>query len=284
MAHRALNVPLQSHAKSTGKDDFAIRLDHVTKDYGKTRGLEDCTLTLPQGTFMALVGPNGAGKSTLLNLLVGLLTPTSGSVSICGFDPCKQRANVLRIIGFVAQDRPLYRSLTVRDTLEMGKRLSASWDQLAAADRIRRLEIPLDRQVGSLSGGQQAQVSLTLALGKRPEILILDEPMANLDPVARHEFLAEVVAASAEHTMTVIMSSHVIAELGRVSNHVAVLKNGRLIVSGPVNEILASRLGAHGLADDQFGVTDLEHIVLSYLTDVDVLSPALHNTVEQGRT
>jgi ABC-2 type transport system ATP-binding protein len=248
---------------------LAVRALGLSKNFGRTRALVDCNLDLPVGRFMALVGPNGAGKSTLLNLLVGLLAPTSGQVSICARDPRKERRKVLQLIGFVAQDRPLYRNLTVADTLELGRRFSPAWDRELAAARIERLAIPINSEVGALSGGQQAQISLTLALGKRPGLLILDEPMASLDPVARHDFLAEVVAAAEERTITVIMSSHVLAELGRVCNYLAILREGHLLVSGSIPDILES--SKTGTADPggraKAWMTDLEQIVMSYLME-----------------
>ncbi len=248
---------------------LAVRAHGLTKPYGGTRALEGCNLELPIGRFMALVGPNGAGKSTLLNLMVGLLAPTRGQVSIRELDPQKERRRVLRLIGFVAQERPLYRSLTVRDTLELGRRFSPAWDQELALGRIERLGIPIDVRVGALSGGQQAQIALTLALSKQPDLLILDEPMASLDPVARHEFLAEVVAAAEERALTVIMSSHVLAELGRVCDYLAILRQGQLLVSGSIQDILQSSdtniVDRSGKAKGW--MTDLEYIVMSYLME-----------------
>lgn len=251
-----------------GSPDISIRTVGLAKRYGETQALQNCDLIVPTGRFLALVGPNGAGKSTLLLLLVGLLKPTAGHVFIFGLEPHKQRLQVLNTMGFVAQDRPLYKTLTVRETLEMGRRLNATWDHPGMIARAERLGIPLDKRVGRLSGGQQAQVSLTLALGKRPKLLILDEPMASLDPLARHQFLEEVVAAAEERLLTVIMSSHVIAELGRVCNYVAILEQGRLVACGSVSEVVES-LSAHRPDRDRShridNVTDLEQVVLWYL-------------------
>lgn len=251
------------------ESQLAVRAHGLTKHYGRTRALEDLNLELPVGRFMALVGPNGAGKSTLLNLMVGLLAPTRGHVSIRELDPQKERRQVLKLIGYVAQERPLYRGLSVRDTLELGRRFSPAWDQELGLGRIERLRIPIDARVGALSGGQQAQISLTLALAKQPDLLILDEPMASLDPVARHDFLAEVVAAAQERTVTVIMSSHVLAELGRVADYLAILRQGELLVSGSIRDIL--KLSEIDLADrssrTKGGMTDLEYIVMSYLME-----------------
>jgi ABC-2 type transport system ATP-binding protein len=258
----ARSQPVNSSAAS-----LAVQAVDLTKSYGKVNALNDCTFELPMGSFTALVGPNGAGKTTLLMLLVGLLSATHGRVKICGYDPARDRRTVVSLIGYVSQDRPLYPSLSVAETLEMGRRLSTRWNKELALERIERLEIPLRATVGKLSGGQQAQVSLTLALGKEPSVLILDEPMASLDPIARHGFLTEVVESYSRRSMAVLMSSHVLAELGRVSDHIAILQRGRLLVAGPVSEIVdRSRLSEVSDAKGNLsGVTELERIVLSYL-------------------
>jgi ABC-2 type transport system ATP-binding protein len=250
-----------------GTPSLAIKTSGLTKNYGKNAALTDCNLELPSGRFMALVGPNGAGKSTLLMLLVGLLAPTKGTVSICGHDPRHDRRAVLTLVGFVSQDRPLYPNLSVSETIEMGRRLSPHWNQRIALERVERLGIPFAAKVGTLSGGQRAQVSLTLALGKEPSVLILDEPMASLDPVARYQFLKEVSGAAAERPMAVIMSSHILAELGRVSDHLAILRGGKLLLAGPVEHVDASPDGPRYERADTALMTDLERIVLSYLDD-----------------
>ncbi|HEV2415526.1 MAG TPA: ABC transporter ATP-binding protein [Candidatus Dormibacteraeota bacterium] len=249
------------------KSGSAVETVSLTKFYGRTLALNDCSFAVPRGRFVGLVGPNGAGKSTLLNLMIGLLNPSSGDARVLGLNPRTDRQEVLGRVGFLAQDRPLYKGLTVADTLELGRRFSPHWDQRAAVSRIERLGIPPDRHVGRLSGGQQAQVSLTLALSKNPELLILDEPMASLDPVARQEFLDEVTAAAEHRTITVIMSSHVVAELGRVCDYLLILQSGRLLVSGPVDEIIeSSGIDAKAVATTSRGwMTELELIVMSYL-------------------
>jgi ABC-2 type transport system ATP-binding protein len=182
----------------------------------------------------ALVGPNGAGKTTLLHLAVGLLTPTTGSVRAFGALPQSARPRV----GFVAQDHPLYRNFSVAETLTLGRKLNPHWDDAMAKTRLQRLGIPLDRQVGKLSGGQQAQLALTLALAKRPDLLLLDEPVASLDPLARRDFLRALAEVGAEGHMSVLLSSHIIADLERVCDYLIILSAARVQLVGDISEIV----------------------------------------------
>ena len=208
------------------------------KRYGRTWALRECSLTIPAGHVVALVGPNGAGKTTLLNLLVGLGTPTEGEVTVLGGWPAGSPA-ALDGIAFVAQDMSLYRTLSVADMLHMTRNLNRSFDEAFSQSRLDQLGIPLARQVGRLSGGQQAQLALTLALARRPRLLVLDEPMAMLDPLARHDFMASVMAAAADGAVSVLLSSHVLAELSRVADYLILLSRGSLQVAGEVDDLLA---------------------------------------------
>lgn len=244
----------------------AIQATNLSKRYGKVWALDRCDLSIPQSSFTALVGANGAGKSTFLTMLVGLLKPTAGDITVFGLSPRRQRRQILAKIGFVAQERPLYRSLSVADTLEMGRRLNDNWDGELAMERLVRLKIPLQEQVGRLSGGQQAQVSLSLALGKRPGLLILDEPMASLDPLARQSFLDEVTGVAKDQEMTVILSSHIISELARVCDYVVILETGKVKASGPV-AALVETWAARSTGPRRAGMSELEHSVLGYLSD-----------------
>jgi ABC-2 type transport system ATP-binding protein len=217
----------------------ALRTERLAKRYAKTWALRDCTLSLPQGRVVALVGPNGAGKTTLLHLAVGLIRPTAGTVEVFG-RPVDGTGVALRAqVGFVAQDHPLYRGFTVADLLHLGRSLNASWDQALAERRLDALGIPLARRAGRLSGGQQVQVALTLALAKRPRLLVLDEPVANLDPLARRDFLRALMDAVAADGLTVLLSSHVIAELERVCDHLILLRDGRVRLAADIDELLA---------------------------------------------
>lgn len=218
----------------------ALLAQHLTMRYGTTTALDDCSLDLPIGTIAALVGPNGAGKTTLLQLAAGLLKPTTGRVEVFGWSPREHPRMVLPRIGFVGQDRPLFRGFTVAETVEMGRRLNPRWDQNLALDRLERLEIPLNRPIRKLSGGQQAQVALVLAVAKRPELLLLDEPVSALDPMARQEFMRTLIDSVAEHGLTVLLSSHIIGDLERVCDFLIVLAGARVVLSDALDTVLAT--------------------------------------------
>lgn len=217
----------------------ALNATGLGKRYGRRWALRDCSLRIPAGRITGLVGPNGAGKTTLLRLAVGLIKPTSGEISVFGWSPTEQPTLVLARVGFVPQDRPLYRRFTVGDMLQMGRHLNPRWDQGLVLARLARLEIALNRKVAHLSGGQQAQVSLALALGKRPDLLLLDEPLSNLDPLARREFLRALVEVVAADGLSVILSSHIVSELERVCDHLVILNDGRVQVVGDIDELVA---------------------------------------------
>jgi len=212
--------------------------------YGRTWALRDCTLDLPAGKVIGLVGPNGAGKTTLLHLLVGLLRPTTGTVTVLGHSPGHPQTRPR--LGFIAQDKPLYRGFTVAETLRMGGWLNPGFDHEAATLRMTGLDIPLDRRVGKLSGGQYAQVALALALGKRPDLLLLDEPVSNLDPLARRDFLRTVMEDVAESGRTVLFSSHLIADLERTCDHLVLLSASRVQLSGDVDDLRANHVMLSG--------------------------------------
>jgi ABC-2 type transport system ATP-binding protein len=216
-----------------------IECARVGKRYGRAWALRDCTLAIPDGHVVALVGPNGAGKTTLLQILVGLNAPTEGAVAVLDGELAGSPA-ALDGVAFVAQDAPLYQNLTAGDMLRVASYLNWRWDQERAEARLDELGIPLTKKVGSLSGGQQAQLALTVALARRPALLVLDEPLARLDPLARHDFMASVMAAVAADGMSVIMSSHVLAELEPVADYLVMLSAGRVQVAGEVDELLAS--------------------------------------------
>ena len=218
----------------------ALTAHGLSKQYGHVWALRDCSLDLPAGRVIGLVGPNGAGKTTLLHLALGLLEPTAGEIHVLGYAPRDQVREVLARVGFVAQQRPLYRQFTVEQHLQLGAHLNAHWDDPRARERLRRYAIPLDRKVRALSGGQQAQVALALALGKRPQLLLLDEPLANLDPLARQEFLRTLLVAATEEGTTVLFSSHVVAELERFCDYLVILLDGQVRVAGDVDQLLAA--------------------------------------------
>jgi ABC-2 type transport system ATP-binding protein len=232
-----------------------LRTKQLSRRYGHVWGLRDCTLELPEGSVTALIGANGAGKSTLLHLIVGLIAPTSGSVFLFGkrgVSAAPPQLAQLAQVGFVAQDHPLYSAFTVADLLRMGRGLNPRWDQAFAEQRLKRLAIPLERRSRNLSGGQQAQVALTMALAKRPRLLVLDEPVASLDPLARREFMKGLLEAVAGGGLTVLMSSHVVSELERVCDHVVLLRDGRVQLAGEIDALLACHrllVGPRGASD-----------------------------------
>jgi ABC-2 type transport system ATP-binding protein len=214
-----------------------IEASGLGKRYGGTWALRDCSLAIPAGHVAALVGPNGAGKTTLLNLAVGLAAPSAGDVTVLGGLPAGS-PEALDGIAFVAQDTPVYRNLSVADMVHLTRSLNRRFDQSYARARLNELGIPLKRKAGRLSGGQQAQLALTLALARRPRLLVLDEPVAMLDPVARHDFMATVLAAMVDG-VSVVLSSHVLAELERVADYLILLSRGRVQVVGEVDDLLA---------------------------------------------
>ncbi len=208
------------------------------KRYGSTWALRECSLAIPAGHVVAMIGPNGAGKTTLLNLLVGLAMPSAGAVTVLGGRPAGSPA-ALDAIAFVAQDTPVYRNLSAGDMLHLTRSLNRRFDQPYAQARLAELGIPLKRKAGKLSGGQRAQLALTVALARRPRLLVLDEPVAMLDPIARHDFMATVLAAAADDGVSVLLSSHVLAELERVADYLILLSQGRVQVAGQVDDLLA---------------------------------------------
>ena len=216
-----------------------IEASGLGKRYGSSWALRECTLAVPGGHVAALVGPNGAGKTTLLNLAVGLATPTAGTVSVLGGTRPGSPAS-LDGIAFVAQDAPLHANLSVADTLHLTRNLNRRFDQGYAQARLGELGIPLTRKAGQLSGGQQAQLALTLALARRPRLLVLDEPMASLDPLARHDFMATAMTAMADDGVSVVLSSHVLTELERVADYLVLMSRGSVQVAGEVDDLLAS--------------------------------------------
>ena len=216
----------------------AIETNGLSKQYGRKRALQDCTLAIPDGKVVGLVGPNGAGKTTLLHLAVGLLTPTSGTISVLGGHPGS--ASQLERVGFVAQDTPIYARLSVSQHLRMGSYLNKKWDNELAANRIARLDLDPRQKAGSLSGGQRAQLALTLVVAKRPELLLLDEPLASLDPLARREFLQSLMEIVAQDGVSVVLSSHQISDLERVCDYLVILVASHVRLSGEVSELLAS--------------------------------------------
>jgi ABC-2 type transport system ATP-binding protein len=219
----------------------AIKTESLSKKYRSLWALKDCNINVPKGSVSALVGPNGAGKTTLLKLLVSLSKPNSGTATVLNQSP-SQNPEYISGIGYLAQEIPMYSRLNAKDHIAMGQHLNSNWDSDLATKRLDELSIPLDRPVGKLSGGQRAQVALGLALAKKPKLLLLDEPVAALDPLARVDFLKSLAqaVADAEGELTVVMSSHLLADLERVCDHIIILASGETQLCDDIDKVLKS--------------------------------------------
>jgi ABC-2 type transport system ATP-binding protein len=227
----------------------AIETVAAGRRYGNFWALRHCTLSLPPGSITAVVGPNGAGKTTLLNMLVGLLPPSEGQLRVVDEQP-SSKPEFLARVGFLAQDCPLYKEFKVADLLRFGKAMNPSWDDELARQRLAAAEVPLDRRAGRLSGGQRAQVALALAVAKRPRVLLLDEPLAALDPLARREFLKTLLDSAAATGITVVLSSHLVGELARVCDHLVVIRDGQLRLAGELDRLLGEHHWVTGSPQD----------------------------------
>jgi len=237
----------------------ALETVNLGKSYGRKWGLQDCSLRLPAGRIAALVGPNGAGKSTLLRMAAGITRPSAGKVEVFGHSPQQQTVEALRRIGYLDQERPLYRSFRVEEMLRFGRQLNPRWDDVIAHNYLRQLGIPTDAVVGRLSGGQQAQVALTMCLAKRPALLLLDEPVAALDPIAREGLMQILLQSVADSNTTVLLSSHALSDLASVCDYVIILSASRVHLADDLDYVLAShRLlvasGVHHSAETPAGV------------------------------
>jgi ABC-2 type transport system ATP-binding protein len=245
---------------------MALETERLGKRYGDTWALRDCSLHLPVGRIAALVGPNGAGKTTLLHMAVGLLRPDAGSAEVFGQAPYDNTA-VLADIGFVAQDTPLYRDFTAAELITMGSKLNKVWDGNLARTRLAQLGLPPDKRVGKLSGGQRAQVALALALAKKPRLLLLDEPVASLDPLARREFLQALMGSVADTGTTVLLSSHLLADLERVCDYLIVLNSAQVQLVGAVDELVAEHCRLVGPRHDGQPIPGVASVVRASHTD-----------------
>ncbi|MFC0114257.1 ABC transporter ATP-binding protein [Kibdelosporangium aridum] len=243
-----------------------LRAQGLGKTYKRRRALTDCTLEIPAGHVTGLVGPNGAGKSTLLNLAAGMLTPTEGTIEVCGGRPGSGTEQLAKV-GFVAQDTPVYAGLTVADHLRLGSQLNPNWDNALAYQRITKIGLDPAQKAGKLSGGQRAQLALTLGIAKRPQLLLLDEPVAALDPLARREFLQDLMEAVAEQELSVVLSSHLIADLERVCDHLIVLMESRVRITGEFDELLATHYRLTGPRRDLDTLPQDQHVISASHTE-----------------
>ncbi|WP_326642836.1 ABC transporter ATP-binding protein [Nonomuraea fuscirosea] len=243
-----------------------LRAQALGRRYGRRWALRECTLDIPAGHVVGLVGPNGAGKTTLLKLAGGQLAPTAGDITVLGGRPAGGPAQLAKV-GFVAQDTPVYAGLSVAEHLRLGERLNPRWDTATARERIARLGLDPAQRAGRLSGGQRAQLALTLGLAKRPELLILDEPVSSLDPLARREFLQHLMEATAEHRFSVLLSSHLVHDLERVCDFLVVLVDSRVRVTGEVDELLTTHHRLTGPRRDPDRLPAGQHVVSARHTD-----------------
>jgi len=243
-----------------------IEAKELGKRYGRTWALSDCTLAIPAGKVVGLVGPNGAGKTTLLQLAVGLLKPSAGSITVLGTHPGATPQELARV-GFVAQDAPTYAGMTVREHLDLGAWMNPTWDMGLAEERVTRLGLTPGQKSGRLSAGQRAQLALTLAVAKRPELLVLDEPVASLDPLARREFLQGLMEVVAEHGVSVVLSSHLIADLERVCDYLIVLVGSRIQVAGSIDDLLATHYRLSGRRRSRDALPSNQHAIAESHTD-----------------
>jgi ABC-2 type transport system ATP-binding protein len=244
----------------------AVAARGLGKQYRRRWALRDCTLEIPSGHVTGLVGPNGAGKTTLLSLAVGLLAPSVGTIEVCGGRPAADAAQLAKV-GFVAQDTPTYAGLSVAEHLRLGAHLNPRWDDTAARRRIDRLHLDPAQKAGRLSGGQRAQLALTLGLAKRPELLVLDEPVASLDPLARREFLQVLMEAVAEDEISVVLSSHLVSDLERVCDHVVVLVDSQVRLAGDVEALLATHHRLSGARREPGTLPSDQQVVWASHTD-----------------
>jgi ABC-2 type transport system ATP-binding protein len=243
-----------------------LQAQGLGKKYGRHWALRDCTVDIPAGHVVGLVGPNGAGKTTLLKLASGQLEATTGGICVLGGRPASGPAQLAKV-GFVAQDTPVYSRLSVAEHLRLGARLNPGWDPVLAQERIARLGLVPTQRAGKLSGGQRAQLALTLGLAKRPELLILDEPVASLDPLARREFLQGLMEATAEHEFSVLLSSHLISDLERICDFLIVLVDSRVAVAGETDTLLATHHRLTGPRRDPDLLPADQHVVCARHTD-----------------
>jgi len=248
---------------------LAVQTTALAKRYGEDWALRDCSIEVPAGRVCGLVGANGAGKTTLLRILAGLSRPTSGTALVSGRPPA-DAGDFLAMIGYLGQEVPLYRRWTAADHLALGQHLNPAWDAGISVDRLRGLGIPLDRRVDALSGGMRAQVALALAMGKRPSVLLLDEPVAALDPLARREFLGSLAGAMADQKLTVLLSSHLLPDLERICDRLIVLSDGRPVLSADIDELLDSHRQLRAAARSTAAIAGQHEIIQQTRTPREV--------------
>jgi ABC-2 type transport system ATP-binding protein len=214
-----------------------LRADGLGKQYRRGWALRDCSFDIPANRVVALVGPNGAGKSTLMNLVTGITKPTTGTVEVFGERPSGRGLHPR--LAFLGQQKALYSSLTVAETLRFGARMNPTWDQAYAEGMVTSAGVPLSAKIGTLSGGQRTRVAVAVAWGKRPGVVLLDEPLADLDPLAREETLRLLMNEARQHGITVVLSSHVLAELESICDYLLMIVGGHVRLAGDVRQVIS---------------------------------------------
>jgi ABC-2 type transport system ATP-binding protein len=240
---------------------YALEAKQLGKRYGKHWALQNCTLQIPVGRVVGLVGLNGAGKTTLLQLAAGLLAPTTGSITVFDLLPFEQSERVLGQIGFLAQERSLYRNFSVGELLLFGQKLNPGWDADFARTRLDKLGISPDRAAGKLSIGQQTQIELILALAKKPRLLLLDEPLASLDPLARRDFEQTLMDAVAEQDLTVLFSSHQVNELERICDYLIILSQSHVQAASDIEQLISSHKRLVGPVASVESIAQAHHVI-----------------------
>ncbi|MGW2841228.1 ABC transporter ATP-binding protein [Streptomyces sp. NPDC001493] len=233
---------------SETSEQWAMEARGLGKRYRRGWALRDCSFRLPAGRICGLVGPNGAGKSTLLGIASRQIAPTEGGLKLFGIPV--DDASAMPRFAFLGQDKPLFKRFTVAETLRMGAELNPGWDMAAAERIVRSGRVPLDARVGTLSGGQRTRVAFALAFGKRPDLLLLDEPMSDLDPLARDEMSTLLMSEATERGTTVLMSSHMLGELEEMCDYLLVVSEGRLRMAGDTDTLVPAHTLVTGLAAD----------------------------------
>ena len=218
--------------------DFIAEVDGLNRTFGAKTALENVSLKVPKGQVFGLVGENGAGKTTLLKHLLGLLKPTSGTVTVFGLDPVAHPAEVLGRIGFLSEDRDLPMWMRIDQLMSYTEGFFPGWDASYAAELVDTFELNVRQRMKSLSRGQLARVGLLIAIAHRPDFLVLDEPSSGLDPVVRRDILSAIIRTVADEGRTVLFSSHLLDEVQRVSDHVGMLHNGKLLICDRLENVL----------------------------------------------
>jgi len=236
--------------------DATVQGSHLSKSFGERRVIDDLSFEIAPGDVIGVLGKNGAGKTTLLELMLGFTPPSAGSVSLFGHPSLQLPGEVKSRVGFVPQQDELLDQLTVTDQLRVIESFYSQWDGELIARLCREWSVNTGSRIKNLSVGERQKLSILLAFGHRPHLLVLDEPVASLDPLARRQFLEQLVEASADGERAVIFSSHIVSDIERLANRIWILKNGKLDWQGDLDSLKESvaRLHIRGAAEVIAGI------------------------------